>query len=158
MCRIESSLSVERYGKAQEDNATQGREFDSLKKRYEQLNDQRTRLDIACNHATEMLHEANAQIEKLRNDCANLKAEKQIAEVSQNGLYIGECYYSLLQQNTQNRLLDENRMIAIERTRLSDLISNVQRMHHEIERTNESDRRRFETQIKSLETQTYVSP
>jgi nucleoprotein TPR len=73
---------TERHKLSQEQHAAQAREFDSLKKRYQQLYEQHTRLDISCNHATERWHDANAQIERLRNENANLKAEKQISEVS----------------------------------------------------------------------------
>lgn len=66
---------------AQEQYALQSREYDNVSKRNQQLHDQYTRLDIACNHANEELTGANGHIERLRNECANLRAEKKIWEV-----------------------------------------------------------------------------
>jgi nucleoprotein TPR len=59
----------------------QARELENLRKRNQQLDDQFMRADIACNHASEDLAEAKSQVEQLRNECANLRAEKRIWEV-----------------------------------------------------------------------------
>ena len=45
--------------------------------------------------------------------------------------------------------------MAVERSRLADLMTNVQKMQNDIERSTESDRRRLETQIQTLESQRY---
>lgn len=58
------------------------RESQDLRKRNQQLQDQYARLDVASNHATEELASAHDQIERLRNECSNLRAEKKIWEVS----------------------------------------------------------------------------
>ena len=100
------------------------KESQNLQKRNQQLQDQYARLDIACNHASEELATAHSQIERLRNDCSNLRAEKKIWE------------------NVQTRLLDENKLLSLERSRMADLIANVQKLHNDIDKTNESDRRR----------------
>ena len=113
------------------------REMQNLQKRNQQLQDQYARLDIACNHASEELATANSQIERLRNDCSNLRAEKKIWE------------------NVQTRLLDENKLLSLERSRMADLIANVQKLHNDIDKSNESDRRRFETRVQDLESQTH---
>ena len=107
----------------------------NLQKRNQQLQDQYTRLEISCNHATEELSNANIQIERLRNECFNLRAEKKIWE------------------NVQGRLLEENKLLSVERSRMADLIGNVQKMHNDIDNANESDRRRLESQIQTLENQ-----
>lgn len=65
----------------QEQLAMHGRELDELTKRNQQLFDQLTRVDIECSRATEDLHVATSRIEQLRNECANLRAEKKIWEV-----------------------------------------------------------------------------
>jgi nucleoprotein TPR len=59
----------------------QAHELDNLRKRNQQLDDQYMRADIACNHASEDLAVARGQVEQLRNECANLRAEKKIWEV-----------------------------------------------------------------------------
>lgn len=65
----------------QEQLAMRGRELDELTKRNQQLFDQLTRVDIECSRATEDLHIATTRTEQLRNECANLRAEKKIWEV-----------------------------------------------------------------------------
>ena len=57
-------------------------------------------------------------------------------------------------QGVQSRLVEENRTLAVERSHLSDLMANVQRMHNDLERSGENDRRRLESQIQMLEGQT----
>lgn len=59
-------------------------------------------------------------------------------------------------QTVQGRLVDENRTLAMERSHLSDLMGNVQKMHNDLERSGENDRRRLESQLNLLEGQTYV--
>lgn len=66
---------------AQEQYAMQEREVQTLSKRNQQLHEQYTRLDIACNHASDELAHALQQIDRLRNDCALLRSEKQVWEV-----------------------------------------------------------------------------
>jgi nucleoprotein TPR len=66
---------------SQEQFTMQSRELDNLTKRNTQLYDQYTRIDIECNRATEDFLAANSRIEQLRNECANLRAEKKIWEV-----------------------------------------------------------------------------
>jgi nucleoprotein TPR len=65
----------------QEQFAIQSRELDDLTKRNSQLYDRYTRTDIECNRVTEDLLAANGRVEQLRNECANLRAEKKIWEV-----------------------------------------------------------------------------
>lgn len=65
----------------QEQYGLQEREKQNLTNRNQQLHEQYTRLDIAYNHASEELGTAHSQIERLRSECANLRAEKKIWEV-----------------------------------------------------------------------------
>ncbi|KAI5123451.1 hypothetical protein M0805_008822 [Coniferiporia weirii] len=125
----------DRQRMVQERYDMQERESQALNKRNQQLHEQCTRLDIACNRASEELASALNQVERLRNECSNLRAEKKIWE------------------NVQVRLLEENKILSVERSRMTDLIGNVQKMHNDIDRANEGDRRRFESQIQSLENQ-----
>lgn len=41
----------------------------------------------------------------------------------------------------------------MERSRLADLMSNIQKMHNDLERSGENDRRRLEGQLQMLENQ-----
>lgn len=75
----------------QEQLAMRGRDLDELTKRNQQLFDQLTRVDIECSRATEDLHIATGRIEQLRNESANLRAEKKIWEVCTNTYCGGRC-------------------------------------------------------------------
>lgn len=56
-------------------------EIDELSKRNAILNEHNVRLDIECGRVTDDLQVALSRLEQLRNDCANLRAEKKIWEV-----------------------------------------------------------------------------
>ena len=112
----------------QEQIVIQKRENEDLLKRNQNLYDQYTRIDIECNRMSEDLLASNSLLEQLRNECANLRAEKKIWE------------------SIQVRLVEENKTLAVERSHLSDLMANVQKMHNDLERSGENDRRRLESQ------------
>ncbi|KAK7028127.1 Protein mlp1 [Paramarasmius palmivorus] len=122
----------------QEQFALHKQELDEMNKRNAQLFDQWTRADIECGRVTEDLRTAASRLEQLRNECANLRAEKKIWE------------------GVQSRLVEENRTLAMERSHLSDLMGNVQKMHSDLERSGENDRRRLESQLQLLEGQTFA--
>ena len=67
---------------AQDQIAVSAREIESLARRNQQLQEKFTRVDIECHKYTEDLLTANAKLDQLRNDSANLRAEKKIWEVS----------------------------------------------------------------------------
>jgi len=56
-------------------------EVENLTKRNNQLQDRWMRLDIECNRLTEDLQVATGRVEQLRNENANLRAEKDIWQV-----------------------------------------------------------------------------
>ena len=58
------------------------RDLDDLTKRYHDLYERFTAVDIECNRVREHLTTANGQLDQLRNESANLRAEKKIWEVS----------------------------------------------------------------------------
>lgn len=60
-------------------------------------------------------------------------------------------------KSVQTRLVAENKSLSVERSHLADLMANVQRMHGDLERAGENDRRRLESQIQMMEGQTCVS-
>lgn len=126
---------TDRHRMAQEQISVSTREIESLSRRNQQFHEKFTRADIECHRFTEDLLAANAKLDQLRNESANLRAEKKIWE------------------SVQTRLVEENRTLAMERSHLSDLMSNVQKMHNDLERSGENDRRRLESQIQMLEDQ-----
>ena len=75
------SSSLERNRMSQEQFNMNNRELDDLRSRNQKLLDQFTRVDIDHQRASEELVAANGRAEQLRNECANLRAEKKIWEV-----------------------------------------------------------------------------
>lgn len=65
----------------QTQNGMQTLELNNQTRRNQELYDQYTRIDIQCNRVSEDLLLATSQIEQLRNEAANLRAEKKIWEV-----------------------------------------------------------------------------
>ncbi|KAH9009576.1 hypothetical protein EDB84DRAFT_1571134 [Lactarius hengduanensis] len=57
------------------------RDLDDVSKRNRDLYERFTSVDIECNRVTEDLIAANGKMDQLRNECANLRAEKRIWEV-----------------------------------------------------------------------------
>ncbi|KAG1766147.1 hypothetical protein EDD22DRAFT_978513 [Suillus occidentalis] len=126
---------TDRHRMSQDEAALHTRDLDNLTKRNQQLYDQYIRIDIECNRAQQELSEANGRVEQLRNENANLRAEKKIWE------------------SVQVRLVQENKTLSVERSHLADLMANVQRMHGDLERSGENDRRRLENQIQAMDDQ-----
>ncbi|KAH7885445.1 hypothetical protein F5I97DRAFT_1885511 [Phlebopus sp. FC_14] len=126
----------ERQRMTQEQLTLQSRDLDNLTSRNQQLYDHQARLDIDRERVMDELSTAKSDLEQLRNESANLRAEKKIWE------------------NIQSRLIEENKNLAVERSQLSALMANVQRMHNDLERSGENDRRRLESQVQMMENQT----
>jgi len=66
----------------QEQQSLTLRDLDDISKRNRNLYERFTAVDIECNRVTEDLVAANGKMDQLRNECANLRAEKRIWEVS----------------------------------------------------------------------------
>ncbi|KAI5827114.1 hypothetical protein K523DRAFT_340270 [Schizophyllum commune Tattone D] len=97
-----------------------------LEQRNAQLSDQLIRLDSEAARATDELVVAQGRVEQLRNECANLRAEKQLAS------------------SAQAQLLEANQNLQRERLQLTDLLSNVQKMNASLEGAERGERSRLE--------------
>jgi predicted nuclease with TOPRIM domain len=75
-------MNVDRFKMVQEQQALTLRDLDDLTKRNRDLYERFTAVDIECSRVSEDLIAANGQIDQLRNECANLRAEKRIWEVN----------------------------------------------------------------------------
>lgn len=126
----------ERHRMTQEQLALQSRDLDKLTIRNQHLYDQQIRLDIDKERVMDELATAKSDLERLRNEAANLRAEKKIWE------------------SVQTRLIEDNKTLSIERAQLADLVASVQRIHGDLERSGENDRKRLETQIQMMESRT----
>ncbi|KAG6372685.1 hypothetical protein JVT61DRAFT_7448 [Boletus reticuloceps] len=111
-------------------------DLDSLALCNQQLYDQQTCLDIDCERVMDKLAVTKGDLEQLRNEAMNLCAEKKIWK------------------NAQNQLAEENKNLATECSQLSHLMANVQRMHNDLERSGENDRRCLESQVQMVENHT----
>ena len=117
----------------QEQAAVQERELNSLSKRNQDLYDQYMRIDIECNRVSEELLVATGRLEQLRNECANLRAEKKIWQVRRcNRSLLLVAAHDHATQSVQGRLEEENRILTVERSHLADLMQNVQKMHNDL--------------------------
>lgn len=65
-----------------EQYSVQARDMDELRKRYDIVCDKWTRTDVEFARATEELSVLEGKMEIMRNECANLRAEKGIWDVS----------------------------------------------------------------------------
>ena len=65
----------------QEQVAVSTREIEGWAKRHQQVHESFTRADLDCHRLTEDLLTINAKVDQLRNESANLRAEKKIWEV-----------------------------------------------------------------------------
>jgi hypothetical protein len=70
-------------------------EIDELAKRNSHLHEQSVRFDIECGRLTDELQVALGRVEQLRNESANLRAEKKIWEV--RSLYFFQLLKVLMQ-------------------------------------------------------------
>jgi nucleoprotein TPR len=108
-------------------------ENNELQKRSEALSKSATTQDLRTQQVAEELVEAKGLVESMRNETANLKAEKK------------------LWKDIQDRLSQDNENLLNDRNRLNGLITNLQSLQNERELTDSETRRRLQTQIESLD-------
>ncbi|KAL4081207.1 hypothetical protein J3A83DRAFT_166681 [Scleroderma citrinum] len=126
---------TERHRIIQEQLTLQSRDLDNLTARNRQLYDDQARHDIERDRVIDELAMTKGDLEQLRNEAANLRAEKKIWE------------------SVQSRLVEDNRSLSVERGQLADLVANVQRMHNDLEQSGENHRKRLEMQVQMMESQ-----
>jgi nucleoprotein TPR len=108
-------------------------ENNELQKRSQTLAEAAAKQDLRTQQVAEDLIEAKGMVESMRNENANLKAEKN------------------LWKEIQDRLSQDNEGLMNERTRLNNLIANQQNMQNERELNESETRRRLQTQVETLE-------
>ena len=124
--------------------------------RNRRLYDDQARNEIERERIKDDLTTVKSEFDKLRNEAANLRAEKKIWEVSCTTV---SCFgVDPLSQSVQNRLVEDNRTLSVERGQLADLVANVQRMHNDLEQSGENHRKRLEMQVQMMESQMSASP
>jgi len=137
IAKINSQLTLanERYEMLHANYAMLQNENTELQKRSNVLGESAAKQDLRTQQVAEDLIEAKGLVESMRNEIANLKAEKK------------------LWTEIQGRLNQDNENLINERSRLQALIANQQNLQNERELTESETRRRLQTQIETLESE-----
>jgi nucleoprotein TPR len=127
------TLSGERFELLQSNYTMLQNENNELQKRSQILSEAAAKQDLRTQQVAEDLVEAKGLIESMRNENANLKAEKK------------------LWKDVQDRLSQDNEGLMNERSRLNNLIANQQTLQNERELSDSETRRRLQSQVEALE-------
>lgn len=127
------TLSHERYEMLQANYKMLKMENDELQKRSQFFSDSAAKQDLRTQQVAEDLIEAKGLADSMRNEMANLKAEKDFWKT------------------VEKRLTKDNETLLNEQNRLSSLNANIQNLLNEKERSNAEARRRLSAQVDSLE-------
>ncbi len=135
IAKISSQLTHanERYELFQSNYALLQSENNELQKRSKTLSENAAKQDLRTQQVAEDLVEAKGLVESMRNENANLKAEKK------------------LWKDIQDRLSQDNESLMNERTRLNNLVANQQTLQNERELSDSETRRRLQSQVEALE-------
>ena len=90
-----------------------------------------------------------AEADRLRNEAANLRAEKEQWKVGPPALAL--TVGSDPSQTTETRLQSDFRTVQTERTRLQQLIDNLNNVHAETEKTRAEEKARLEKRVDDTE-------
>jgi nucleoprotein TPR len=129
------TLANERYDMLHSNYVMLQNENNELQKRSQILSEAAAKQDLRTQQVAEDLVEAKGMVESMRNENANLKAEKK------------------LWKDIQDRLSQDNEGLMNERTRLNNLIANQQTLQNERDLSESETRRRLQAQVESLETE-----
>ena len=135
--RVNSQLTLahERYEMLQANYHMVKSENEEMHKRSQSLAESAAKQDIRTQQVAEELIEARGLSESMRNETANLKAEKE------------------LWKRIEGRLTEDNRALVEERGRLNKAISDSQSIFNEREMSESETRRQLNSQIAELESQ-----
>jgi nucleoprotein TPR len=129
------TLANERYEMLHANYTMLQSENVELQKRSQILSEAAAKQDLRTQQVAEDLFEAGVLVEAMRNENANLKAEKK------------------LWKEIQDRLSQDNEGLMNERNRLNGLVADQQKLLNERELAEAETRRRLQGQVESLETE-----
>ncbi|KFY43678.1 hypothetical protein V494_01852 [Pseudogymnoascus sp. VKM F-4513 (FW-928)] len=137
IAKINSQLTLanERYEMLHANYAMLQNENSELQKRSQVLSESAAKQDLRTQQVAEDLIESKGLVESMRNDIANLKAEKK------------------LWTEIQGRLNEDNNNLMNERSQLNNLLAKQQNLQNERELTESESRRRLQTQVETLESE-----
>ncbi|KAF2203357.1 hypothetical protein GQ43DRAFT_390192 [Delitschia confertaspora ATCC 74209] len=135
IARISSQLTLahERYELLQSNFTMLKSENVELQKRSQSLQEVAARQDLRTQQVAEELVEAKGLADGMRNENANLKAERE------------------LWKKIESRITEDNRSLMDERSRLNKMISDLQNLQNERELSESENRRRLQSRAESLE-------
>ena len=128
-------LAHERYEMLQANYAMLKTENQELQRRSQGLAENAAKQDLRTQQVAEDLVEAKGLLESMRNESANLKAEKEFWK------------------SVEKRLTEENETLTNERARSNTLNANLQNLINEREHSDSEIRRRLQNQVESLESE-----
>ncbi|ORX83254.1 hypothetical protein K493DRAFT_361138 [Basidiobolus meristosporus CBS 931.73] len=123
----------ERYQLLVENAKSHSNELEEARKRISNLQGALSRQDVAAQQSAQDLVEAKEALERIRIECSNLRAEKEVSK------------------SLEVRLVQENETLSKERAHLNGLMNNLQNMQNELEKVQAAAKRRYENQVHSLE-------
>jgi nucleoprotein TPR len=129
------TLANERYDMLHANYTMLQSENVQLQKRSQTLSEAAAKHDLRTQQVAEDLIEAKGLVESMRNENANLKAEKK------------------LWKEIQDRLSQDNEGLMNERNRLNGLVAGQQNLLNERELAESETRRRLQGQVERLETE-----
>jgi nucleoprotein TPR len=129
------AVAQERYSLLQSNFTMLKNENTELQKRSQVLSENAAKQDLKTQQVAEDLVEARALAESMRNETANLKAEK--------GLW----------KRVETRLTEDNQSLLEERSRLNKMVSDLQSLQNERELADSETRRRLQTRVETLESE-----
>jgi len=127
------SLAHERYEMLQANYAMLRTENGEHQKRSQSLSDSAAKQELRVQQVAEDLVEAKGLIDSIRNENANLKAEKNFWK------------------SIEKRMAEDNGYLSNERSRLNALNTNLENLLNEREYSDNEARRRLQTQADNLE-------
>ncbi len=129
------TLAHERYEMLQSNYNMLKTENNELQKRSHTLSDSAAKQDLRIQQVVEDLVEAKGLLESMRNEIANLKAEKEFW------------------RSVEKRLTEDNECLLNDRTRLNTLNTGLQNLLNEREQSDSEIRRKLQGQVESLESE-----
>ncbi|KAL8734660.1 MAG: hypothetical protein Q9166_001316 [cf. Caloplaca sp. 2 TL-2023] len=127
------TLAYERYQMLQSNYEMLKTENTELQKRSQFISDNATKQDLRTQQVAEDLVEAKGLLDSMRNENANLRAEKEFFKT------------------IEKRLNADNEAYFSEKARLNSLNTNLQHLVSEHEKSEGETRRKYQNQVESLE-------
>jgi len=131
--KSQKTLADERLQMLQANYNSLRSEGSELQKRSQQMAESAAKQDLRTQQVAEELIEVRSQSESLRNENANIKAEKD------------------LWKRIEARLTEDNKTLMDERSRLNKLVTDLQNLQNERELSDSESRRRLQSRVERLE-------